>query len=136
MVSTADGPTPARAGPSTIGVNEHNDQVAEVGGYVQARTVLSPRLDLVTAVRVDRNNRLDDVSVSPRWGLVFRVAPAHALRLTYNRAFSSPDPAQLFQDLMVQPSLNGLPYAVRLSSIPRDGYSFLRDCSGICMRSP
>ncbi len=128
--------TDPRTGGTIHGVNEHNDQVAEVGGYVQAQIALSPRLDLVTAVRVDRNNRLDDVSVSPREGLVFRVAPAHALRLTYNRAFSSPDPAQLFQDLMVQPSLNGLPYAVRLSSIPRDGYSFLRDCSGICMRSP
>ncbi|HEV8510627.1 MAG TPA: TonB-dependent receptor [Gemmatimonadales bacterium] len=126
--------TDPRTGGTIHGVNEDDDRVVEIGGYVQTRTALSPRLDFVTAVRVDRNNRLDDLSVSPRAGVVFRPAPAHSFRLTYNRAFSSPDPAQLFMDLNVGSLPGG--YALRLSSIPRSGYSFRWDCSGICMRSP
>ena len=53
------------------------------------------------------------------------------MRLTYNRAFSSPDPSQLFSDF-VRGSLLGYPYAVRSSSIPRSGYTFPRDS----IRSP
>lgn len=128
--------TDPRTAGTIHGVNEDDDRVAEVGAYIQTRTALSPKVDFVTAVRADRNNRLDDLSVSPRAGVVLRPAPEHVVRLTYNRAFSSPDPAQLFTDLRVRSSLAGLPYAVRLSSIPKSGYSFQRDCSGICMRSP
>ena len=128
--------TDPRTAGTIHGANEGEDQVAEVGAYVQTRTALSPQVDLVTAVRTDRNNRLDDLSVSPRAGVVFRPAPAHSLRLTYNRAFSSPDPAQLFMDVKVGPLPGGLPYAIRLSSIPRSGYTFQRDCGGLCMRSP
>ena len=128
--------TDPRTDSTVHGVNEHDDQVTEVGAYLQAKTALSPRLDFVAAVRADRNDRLDDLSVSPRAGIVFRPAPAHAVRLTYNGAFSSPDPAQLFQDFKVRPSLAGYPYAVRSSSIPRSGYTFPRECGGLCMRSP
>ena len=126
--------TDPRTAGTIHGANEDDDQVVEIGGYAQTRTALSPRVDFVTAVRADRNDRLDDLSVSPRVGIVVRPAPAHSLRLTYNRAFSSPDPAQLFMDLIVGSLPGG--YALRLSSIPRGGYTFRRDCGGICMRSP
>ncbi len=125
--------TDPRTGGTIHGRNEDDDLVAEAGGYVQARAVTSPRLDLVAAVRVDRNNRLNDLVVSPRAAAVFKPAPGHALRLTYNRAFSAPDASALFLDIMLAP---GLPYNVRQVAIPRDGFSFRRDCGGICMRSP
>ena len=129
--------TDPRTGRTVHGENEDDDVVAEIGGYVQAKTALAPRLDLVSAVRVDRNTRLSDLAVSPRVGVVFRPAAAHTLRLTYNRAFSSPDPAQLFQDFVTQSVLfgNDTILDVRNASVPRGGYSFSRDCSGLCMRS-
>lgn len=127
--------TDPRTAGTIHGANEADDQVAEVGGYVQMRTALSPNVEFVTAIRADRNDRLDDVSVSPRAGLVFKPAAAHAVRLTYNRAFSSPDPSQLFTDF-VRGSVRSYPYAIRSSSIPRSGYTFPRECGGLCMRSP
>ncbi len=125
--------TDPRSGGTINGRNEDDDLVAEAGGYVQARAVTSPRFDLVTAIRVDRNNRLNDLVVSPRAAVVFKPTPGHALRLTYNRAFSAPDASNLFLDIVVAP---GVPYNVRQVAIPQEGFSFRRDCSGICMRSP
>lgn len=131
--------TDPRTGGSISGLNEDNDQVTEWGGYLHARAALSRRVDLVSAVRVDRNDRLNDFAFSPRVGVVYRPAAAHAVRLTYNRAFSSPDPAQLFLDF---PSgrVVGYPYVTRTASVPKGGYSFRRDCAGgvggLCMRSP
>ncbi len=131
--------TDPRTGGTIHGRNEDDDLVAELGGFVQARTAVSPRIDLVTAVRADRNNRLDDVSVSPRAGVIFTPAPAHALRLTYNVAFSNPDPNQLFADLVMGPLPGAAVYTIRRSGIPRTGFSFRRGCAGVgglCMRSP
>ena len=130
--------TDPRTGGTIHGENEDDDLVGEIGGYVQARTAMSPQFDLVTAIRVDRNNRLNDLSVSPRAGVVFRPAAAHTLRLTYNRAFSSPDPGQLFRDFVTQTVAfrNVVFLDLRNASVPIGGYSFRRDCPGLCMRSP
>jgi iron complex outermembrane receptor protein len=125
--------TDPRTGGTIHGRNEDDDLVAEAGGYVHARAVASPKLDLVAALRVDRNNRLNDLVLSPRAAAVFKPAPGHALRLTYNRAFTAPDASGLFLDIVVVP---GSPYAVRQIAIPQDGFTFRRDCGGICMRSP
>jgi iron complex outermembrane receptor protein len=119
---------------------ENDDQVREVGGYLSATTPLSPRVDLVTAARIDHHDVIGDVAVSPRLGLVYTPRQEHALRLTYNRAFSTPATTVLFIDLLqVQQLCAGglcVPFAVRASGTPRGGYSFRRDCGGLCMRSP
>ena len=117
------------------GRNEADDRVTEIGSYAHAVTRVGRRLDVVTAVRVDHHDRLNDLVVSPRAGIVFKAGTAHAFRLTYNRAFTSPDPSDLFADILAD-SLRPLPYGVRAFSIPRDGFSFRRDCGGLCMRSP
>jgi outer membrane receptor protein involved in Fe transport len=84
---------------------------------------------------VDRHDRLNDLVVSPRAALVFKPGPSHALRVSYNRAFSSPDPSDLFADIE-EGTFPGLPFAVRAGSVPQHGFSFRRDCGGPCMRSP
>jgi iron complex outermembrane receptor protein len=106
-------------------------QIAEAGGYVQARASMSRRADLVAAVRVDHNNRMNDLAVSPRAGVVLKPTPGHALRLTYNRAFTAPEAGQLF----VNAAVPGWPFAVRQLATPQHGFTFRRDCGGICMRS-
>lgn len=127
--------TDPRTGGTIHGRNENDDLVAEVGGYLQGRATPVHGLDLVAAVRVDRNNRLDDLVVSPRIGAVFMPATGHAIRLTYNRAFTTPDASDLFMDLR-RGSLTTLPYDVRAVAVPQSGYTFRRDCGGLCMRSP
>jgi outer membrane receptor for ferrienterochelin and colicins len=117
------------------GANEAHDALTETGAYVHATTRLSPRVDLVTAVRVDRHDRLNDLVVSPRAAVVFKPGPNHALRVSYNRAFSSPDPSDLFADIQ-EGTFPGLPFGVRAGSVPQHGFSFRRDCGGPCMRSP
>ncbi len=126
---------------STItGRNEQDDTINELGGYLHADVTLSPILQLIAAARVDLHNRLPEPVFSPRAALVYQAAPAHTLRLTYNRAFSTPTTNNLFLDLFADslraPNGITLPYAVRLEGVPETGYTFARTCDGLCMRSP
>src|SRR5690606_37698996 len=50
--------TDARTGGSINGSNEADDDIKEVGGYLHSVTHLSPRFDLVAALRVDKHSRL------------------------------------------------------------------------------
>jgi outer membrane receptor for ferrienterochelin and colicins len=119
------------------GANEDDDLVAELGGYAHADLPLSRTVRAVGALRVDRHNRLNDLVVSPRVGLVLQPAPTHAFRLTYNRAFTSPDANDLFLDRLASPlEFDVLRFPVRGVGVPREGYTFPRHCDGgLCMRS-
>ncbi|MFQ5678223.1 MAG: TonB-dependent receptor domain-containing protein, partial [Gemmatimonadota bacterium] len=127
--------TVPRTGSTIHGRREQDDEVLEVGGYVNGSLALRPNLELAAALRADHHDGLDDVALSPRAALVFQPAPGHALRFTFNRAFKNPSTVDLFQDLRLQ-SLDPLPFALRLVAAPRSGYTFRRDCGGLCMRSP
>ncbi len=124
------------------GRNEDDDNLLEVGGYLQSETQLSPMFDLVLAGRVDYHDVVDQVLFSPRGALVFKPTPEHSFRVTYNRAFSQPSSNNLFLDKLSSPDLGGLPYPVRGRGAPSDGFTFRRDCTtstgdtGLCMRSP
>ncbi|UCF19030.1 MAG: TonB-dependent receptor, partial [Gemmatimonadota bacterium] len=124
------------------GRNEDDDNVTEIGGYLQSETRLSPALDLIAAARLDYHSRVvDDLVFSPRVGLVFEPITEQNFRLTYNRSFNRPSTARLSVDIVASPTLAGLPYAI-LAETPGDGFTFRRDCSsplvepGLCMRSP
>ena len=82
------------------GRNEDDDDLNEFGGYLQSETALSPPLDLVLALRYDYHNRLEDPQLSPRAGLVYKPRETQTLRLTYNRAFSTPSTNNLYLDLL------------------------------------
>ncbi|KPK01161.1 MAG: hypothetical protein AMS20_14165, partial [Gemmatimonas sp. SG8_28] len=119
------------------GRNEDDDTMDEVGAYVQAEAELTPALRLVVAARGDYHSRLDDPVFSPRAAVVFHPARDHSLRLTYNRAFSTPTTNNLFLDLVGDILPTPVPLAVRLVGVPETGFSFRRDCDGgLCMRSP
>ncbi|MFQ6041909.1 MAG: TonB-dependent receptor domain-containing protein, partial [Candidatus Poribacteria bacterium] len=93
---------------SLHGRNEDRDSVDEFGVYLQSETKLSSKLDLVAAGRVDDHNHLEDPVFSPRAALVFKPTAEHNLRLTYNRAFTTPTAAQLFVDLLARTVPNPL----------------------------
>lgn len=115
------------------GRNEDHDNITMVGGYLSSTTQLSPAWTLIASLRGDHHNQLDDVALSPRIGVVFKPAESHALRLTYNRATSTPVANDLFADLLVD--IQG-PFGVRARGTA-EAFTFRRDCNGgLCMRSP
>lgn len=124
------------------GSNEENDAITELGGYLQSELRLSPELEVVGAMRLDRHSAVDEVVVSPRAAVVFEPREGHSLRLTYNRAFNQPTATNLFIDVLSSPTLGGLPFSIRAAGVPADGFGFARDCAlpgagtGLCMRSP
>ncbi|MGD2134942.1 MAG: TonB-dependent receptor, partial [Gemmatimonadales bacterium] len=118
------------------GRNEDDDFINEAGGYLHGGVTLTPAIELVTAARIDYHNRLDDPVLSPRAALVWQAGRTHTARLTYNRAFSTPNTNQLFLDLEGGTLPTPIPTTVRLTGVPETGFSFDRSCGGPCMRSP
>jgi outer membrane receptor for ferrienterochelin and colicins len=84
---------------TVTGRNENNDDINESGLYLQSETELLPQLDLVLALRYDDHNRIAGGELSPRGALVYKPRQDQILRLTYNRAFSTPSTNNLYLDL-------------------------------------
>jgi len=120
------------------GAFENDDDLLEIGGYVQTEVEVLPRMSFITAGRVDHHNRVDGVVFSPRAALVVKPSAFHSFRLTYNRAFSQPSAQNLFLDLPSSPTLGPFEaFGVRATGVPyRTGFHFRRDCGGLCMYSP
>ncbi len=131
--------TNPRTGGTIDGRNENHDDILELGGYVQSETHLTPVVDLVAALRLDHHSRLPGSVLSPRLGLVLRPTPTQSFRLTYNRAFSTPTPSDLFLDIKAADLADGR-FQIRALGVPSDGLTFRRDCTNglddYCMRSP
>jgi iron complex outermembrane receptor protein len=120
------------------GANEDRDNTTEIGAYAHATWPVTSRIQATGALRVDHHTALNDLALSPRLAVVYKPAPTHAVRASYNRAFSSPDANDLFLDIVAgefgRPGL--FSYDVRGTGVPKDGFHFRRDCDGrLCMRS-
>ncbi|MCC7264521.1 MAG: TonB-dependent receptor [Candidatus Latescibacteria bacterium] len=100
------------------GQNEGDDDINELGGYLQSETALHRKLDLVLALRYDDHNRIDKAEWSPRAALVFKPRDTQTLRLTYNRAFSTPTSNNLYLDLVATPDA----FKIGQSFAPALGY--------------
>lgn len=122
------------------GRNEEDDNITEYGGYLHSVTRLSRQFEFVGALRADRNSRLDGTFLSPRAALVWKPTELQNVRLTYNRAYSTPSNFNLFLDLLQGSLRPTVPFDVRALGVPQDGFRFRRDCengiNGLCMRSP
>lgn len=136
--------TDPRTGGTIYGRYEDHDVTDELGAYLHAESRIS-KLRLVSALRADYHSRVKSPVLSPRVGLVAEPKAGQTVRLTYNRAFSTPTTYDLFLDLLVD-SLRepftgrALPFAVRALGVPKGGLAFRRDCDGglgnLCMYSP
>lgn len=124
------------------GSNEDDDTINEVGGYLHSLTNLGKSVDLVGALRLDWHSELEDPVFSPRAALVWRPVPEQNLRLTFNRAFSTPTTNNLFLDLVSGsiPISQGIGYDVRTRGTPESGFTWNERCPGgfndLCMYSP
>jgi iron complex outermembrane receptor protein len=132
--------TNPRTGGTISGENEDRDNTTEIGGYAHAVWPVTPQVNLTGALRLDHHTALNDLAVSPRLAVVYKPARTHALRASYNRAFSSPDANDLFLDILAaRYTLEGsdIGYDLWGTGVPKDGFHFRRDCDGrLCMRSP
>jgi iron complex outermembrane receptor protein len=121
------------------GRNENNDNITELGGYLQYESMLSPQWDVVLAARLDWHSVVDNLVFSPRAGVVYKPTPEHNFRLTYNRAFAQPTSINLNLDLESASTIGPIiDYGVRALGVPSNtGLTFKRDCGGgLCIRSP
>lgn len=118
---------------------EDDDETTEVGGYLQSETDLSDQFELVLAGRLDKHSALPDVVFSPRAAVVFKPREGHALRLSYNRAFSTPSSLNQFLDLgsaIPNAQLAGLGYSLRIQGTGDEGFSFRQADGSYLVRSP
>lgn len=128
------------------GQYEDEDETTEVGAYLQSETALHPMFDLVLAGRMDDHSALPDMIFSPRAALVFKPADDHALRATYNRAFSTPTSLNQFLDLptavpnqATDPNAAAaarLGFSVRVQGTGTTGFTFRQADGTYLMRSP
>lgn len=134
--------TDPRTGGTIYGRFENDDLTDEVGAYIHAQSRFHG-IEAVAALRADYHSRVTGVVLSPRGAVIVEPAAGHSVRITYNRAFSTPTTYDLFLDLLVG-SLQGgnttLPFGIRALGVPRNGYAFQRTCGplhgGLCMYSP
>lgn len=81
---------------------EDDDEVVEMGAFLSGTWKAAKKLDLVGALRLDNHDRLDNSVISARAAAVFKPTGDQAIRLAWNRAFSSPPAYYLFQDYVIQ----------------------------------
>ena len=97
--------TRPNTGGSINGANEDDDNINELGVFLQSETSLSDMLSLVFAGRYDKHNRMPDGEFSPRVALIFKPTSYHTLRFTHNIAFSPPNSNNLFVDIPIERDL-------------------------------
>ncbi len=78
---------------------ESRDNLNQVGGYIQGDYSPLKWLKIVAAARVDYNSIIKSVAASPRAAIVFKIKEGQNIRITYNRAFDSPNTLNQFLDL-------------------------------------
>ncbi|HSH74858.1 MAG TPA: TonB-dependent receptor, partial [Longimicrobiales bacterium] len=119
---------------------EDKDEVREWGVYLQSKTALSSKIDLIAAGRVDSHSILPEKVLSPRLTLLVKPSDDHAVRFAYNRAFSTPTALNYFLDLgtgFAPGDLGSLGYTTRAFGSGRKGFAWQNpDGSLRGMRSP
>ncbi len=123
-----------------MGRNENDDEITEIGGYLQVTQPLSEKLDFLGAFRVDQNSRIEGQQFSPRAALLYKASPTQNFRLTFNRAFNSPASFSFFLDQWSGTNAALIPVQI-MGNPPKEGWTFNRTCNaafngGLCMRSP
>jgi len=134
--------TDPRTGGTINGGNEAVDNVSEFGYYVQSTTKPMKKIELLLAARVDNNNVIDGDFFSPRAALIFKPTENQNVRVTYNRAFSTPANFSFFLDLIQAPNIGGSGFdLVARGNPPKTGFSFNQSCGSnsafgaYCMKS-
>ena len=87
---------------------EDEDDYGIFGGYVQAKWAAAEKFDVLVAGRYDVFNFLDDGFFSPRAALVYKPAPNHTFRASYNVAGNQPSSLEMYLDFPVNTAIPGI----------------------------
>ncbi len=129
------------------GRNEDKDNIAEYGIYLQTEFKLSRKLKLIEAARLDLHNRLDGLIFSPRSAVTYGLNDDNNLRLTYNRAYSTPYNTNFYLDILQAEDPFGIggalePFVgfnpgidVRVQGVPENGFHWSFNSNGPQFRS-
>jgi outer membrane receptor for ferrienterochelin and colicins len=94
---------------STInGQYENDDNITEIGAYMQAKYKINNNFELLGALRGDYHNFVENPFVSPRAAIVYKPSTRQTFRFTYNRAFSAPSSNNLNLDILQLADLGDL----------------------------
>src|SRR5690606_8779084 len=99
----------------------------------QSETSLTPQFDLILAGRVDSHSALPDLIFSPRAAVVFKPSQNQSLRLSFNRAFSTPTSLNQFLDLgspIPNEAAARLGYSLRIQGTGDRGFRFEQEGGG------
>ena len=122
------------------GTYEDDDAINEWGGYLQSRTALTDQLDFIVAGRLDSSSLLTDDVFSTRAAFVFQPKPGHSLRVSYNRAFSTPTALNAYLDIsggLARGDAGLLGYSTRAYGAGLNGWSLQESVGTVRgMRSP
>jgi len=90
------------------GVDEPDEYIDptsnEYGFYYQSTTELfgTSRFELITAARLDNHDLLDEgLQFAPKLGFVYKPNSKSSMRITYGKAFNTPNSISLFTDLFI-----------------------------------
>lgn len=89
------------------GENEEDDNILEIGAYLQGDYKATSKFNLIAAMRYDYHNFVDDAFFSPRAAVVYKANSKNTFRLTYNRSFSAPSSNNLNLDILQLGDLTG-----------------------------
>ena len=113
------------------GSNEDKDDINEIGVYLQSETNILPQLKLLAAGRADYHNHLNDIVLSPRVALALQPNDDHNIRLTYNRAFTTPGTSNLFLDILSSENPFTVGIDIRAQGVPSEtGFTFKKSTDG------
>ncbi len=79
---------------------EDDDDNNTFSVYAQAKWNIAPTLDVIAAARMDRFSAIDETTISPRAGIIFKPTPAHTFRATFNRSITQPSSLFIYADLL------------------------------------
>jgi len=134
--------TNPRTGGTINGLNETGDNVTEYGAYIQSSTKPTKQLEILLAARGDANNVIEGQFFSPRAALIFKPTENQNVRVTFNRAFSTPANFSFFLDLIQSPNIGGSGFdLIARGNPPKKGFQFNRGCANnnafgnYCMKS-
>ena len=78
---------------------EDDDNIGQYGLYLQTEWHPIKKLDILGALRVDYQDRINEFMLSPRAAIVYKPNTRNTIRATYNRAFSAPSALNTALDL-------------------------------------
>ncbi|MFI5170767.1 MAG: TonB-dependent receptor domain-containing protein [Chitinophagales bacterium] len=82
------------------GENEDDDNITEIGAYIQGDYQVTSKFSFIAALRYDYHNFVDVPFFAPRGAVVYKANQKNTFRLTYNRAFSAPSSNNLNLDIL------------------------------------